>query len=246
MVDYHMIVKDSDLKEVAHVSFSSETFDGCEYCGYHDFAKRTTLLEDALVNGTLTIEVRMRLGEPSRINTLAHQFIPSNPINKNILSMFMEEESSDVVFEVGPTNVTANTSPVNFHAHHLILHKSAPALAEMCGNGGNRENVAIASVKPEIFRHALHYAYGGKITDEDMQANAKEIIDFADRFGMVNLKLEAEESYVNSINIDVDNFMDNLLYADAKNCALLKEAVIDFLMENSENVLENVRFFPRE
>ncbi|KAL7523825.1 hypothetical protein ACHAWF_000684 [Thalassiosira exigua] len=118
--------------------------------------------------------------------------------------MFMEEESSDVVFEVAPMNVKksrkkAKPSPVNFYAHRLILRKSASALADMCENV---ENVSIANVKPEIFRHALYYAYGGKITDEDMQANAKEIIDATDRFGMANLKLEAEASYVNSTGID--------------------------------------------
>ncbi|KAL7525731.1 hypothetical protein ACHAWF_001485 [Thalassiosira exigua] len=156
--------------------------------------------------------------------------------------MFMDEESSDVVFEVGPTNVTksrkkAKPSPVNFYAHRFILHVSASALADMCENAGN---VSIANVKPDIFRHALYYAYGGKVSDEDMETNAKEIIDAADIFGMANLKLEAEASYVNSTDIDVDNMMDNLLYADAKNCALLKEAVIDFVAENGDDVLENV------
>ena len=34
--------------------------------------------------------------------------------------------------------------------------------------------------------------------------------------------------------------MDILLHADAKNCALLKEAVMDFIVENSVEVLEKV------
>jgi hypothetical protein len=32
--------------------------------------------------------------------------------------------------------------------------------------------------------------------------------------------------------------MDNLLYADSKNCALLKEAVMDYVVENGQDVLE--------
>lgn len=183
----------------------------------------------------------MRLCESSTINSRAHQFIPSNPIYKNILSMLMDEESSDVVFEVEPPSVTKSHEknkpvPVSFSAHRLILQKSAPTLAEMCENGGN----IVITVEPDIFRHALYYAYGGKLSDEDMQANAKEIIDAADRFGMVNLKLEAEACYVRSTDIDLDNMMDNLLYADAKNCALLKETVIDFVVKNGEDVLKKV------
>ena len=39
-----------------------------------------------------------------------------------------------------------------------------------------------------------------------------------------------------------ENALDNLLYADSKNLALLKEVVMDFLMENGEDVIENVSF----
>ena len=34
--------------------------------------------------------------------------------------------------------------------------------------------------------------------------------------------------------------MDLLLYADSKNCALLKEAVIDFIVENKDDILQKV------
>ena len=36
--------------------------------------------------------------------------------------------------------------------------------------------------------------------------------------------------------------MDNLLYADAKNCALLKKTVIDFIAENGEQVIGKISF----
>ena len=100
--------------------------------------------------------------------------------------------------------------------------------------------VPIADVKPDIFRHVLYYVYGGNVSDEELKANAKDLIDAADKFGIVSLKLEAEACYVKSITISVHNLMDNLLYADSKNCALLKEAVIDFMVENGQGVLEKV------
>ena len=39
-----------------------------------------------------------------------------------------------------------------------------------------------------------------------------------------------------------DNVMDNLLYADSRNCALIKEAAIDFLVENSVKATEQASF----
>ncbi|KAL7524776.1 hypothetical protein ACHAWF_001087, partial [Thalassiosira exigua] len=111
----------------------------------------------------------------------------------------------------------------------------ALALAEMGGKAGN---VPISGMKPDIFRHALYYAYGGSITDDEMKAHAKDIIVAAHKFGMSNLKLEAEASYFRSTTMSLDNVMDNLLYADAKNCALLKEAAIDFVAEHGAEVLK--------
>ena len=90
--------------------------------------------------------------------------------------------------------------------------------------------------------YLLYYSYGGKVSDEDLKANAKDIIDAADKFGVVGLKLEAEASFVNSTNITMDNVIDNLLYADAKNCALLKEAVLDFLVDNGSEATKKVSF----
>ncbi len=36
--------------------------------------------------------------------------------------------------------------------------------------------------------------------------------------------------------------MDNLLFADAKNCAFLKETVMDFLAENHDEAVKKVSF----
>jgi hypothetical protein len=54
--------------------------------------------------------------------------------------------------------------------------------------------------------------------------------------------LKAEAVYVESTKITIDNAIDNLLYADTKNCALLKEAVMNFLAENSTEAAEKISF----
>jgi len=70
-------------------------------------------------------------------------------------------------------------------------------------------------------------------TDEytkDNEANVESIVDAADRYGISGLKLEAGASLVKSMNFDVAT----------KNCALLKEAAMDFAAENKVNVLKNL------
>jgi hypothetical protein len=47
---------------------------------------------------------------------------------------------------------------------------------------------------------------------------------------------------VESTKITLDNAIDNLLYADTKNCALLKESVMNFLAENSTEAAEKISF----
>jgi len=187
---------------------------------------------ELLVQGSLIIEVRMK---PTLIDKSITQFIPTNPINKNILELFMNEETADVVFEVGQTQ---------FHAHRPILQNSASTLYEMCGKldeGGGITTVSITDVKTKIFGDMLYYVYGGKLSENELNKNnAKEIINACDKYGVVNLKLEAEACYVESTEFTMDNIMDNLLYADAKNLALLKEAVMDYIVANKHSIISKV------
>ena len=237
------VAHDDSERDIARRHFEARVdgadmndMDGADSWGQHDFAKRRTLL-GALVDGTLIIEVRMKLVDaPDSASPMA--FIPDNPLSKNILNKFMDEESADVMFEVGSkseeegnTGKRVKTS-TTFYAHRLILQDGATMLDEMCKSDGKSNAISITDVSPEIFRHLLYYVYGGKVSVEELKANAKEIIDAADRYGVVNLKLEAEAYYVKSITITLENAIDNFLYADSKNCALLKEAVMDFLVEH--------------
>ena len=139
-------------------------------------------------------------------------------------------------------------SSVKFHAHSQILQICAPMLAALFGSckefskDGESAPASINDVKPDIFRHLLFYVYGRSVPEDVLKQNAKEIIDTADKYSIVNLKLEAEAAYVESTDITMENAIDNLLYADAKNCALLKEAGLDFLAENSVEAAQNISF----
>ena len=129
-IQYGYSVRDADGQEVVYRKqetdkFAGESDDGDlgnswgnSWCTLN-FARRSALV-DALIKGALIIEVRMKVVEASKLSS---QFIPTNPLNKNILNKFNDEESADVLFEVGSgsqkgrnTRKKAKTSTTTFYA----------------------------------------------------------------------------------------------------------------------------------
>ena len=225
--------------------------------GWHNrYIPRSVIIDESQnildSNGTLTVVVSME-EEPTTV------FVPQNPIVKMIKDMFDDETTADVCFEVsaageteeedGGTKRVKSTTPLSlyFYAHRTILQGCAPMLARMFEPNNDMGEVQVATalvddVKPDIFRYLLSYVYGWNVPNEELEAHAKDIIDAADKYSIVNLKLEAEVAYVKSTDITLDNAMDNLLYADSRNCALLKEAVVNFLADNHSEAAANISF----
>jgi len=211
--------------------------------GTPDFAERGTMLT-YLNNGTLTLEIHMRTYKQGEHTS----FVPTNPFCDNMLKVFNNEEKSDVTFEVGgevesapDRRKRAKTTTTTFHASHVILDVNAPALADMC-RPGDEAAVPIIGVEPGEFKMLLYFCYGGKVSEDELEANAKAIIEAADRFGIVNLKLQAEAVLTEQTEVTVDNMLDNLLYANSKNLALFQESIMDFVAKNGDKIVGNVSF----
>ncbi len=197
----------------------------------------SNILDD---NGTLAIVVAPKnenglgVASPSR-------FIPRNHVsdmtkmssNAHVLrGVPIPFRNPDVRFEVSCADAQtgygngATSSPVAFDAHRFILEAFAPKLASLFGSQDEEVATAtITDVEPAIFRHLLDYVYGGEVAGEELTAHAKDIIDAADKYGMINLKSEAEAAYIKSTKITLDNVLGMLRYADALNLPRLKEAV---------------------
>ena len=214
--------------------------------GFPNFFSRSVILDESQnildSNGTLTIVVSVE-ENPTPV------FVPKNPFLKMMQEMFNDEATADICFEVSTAGEKKGKkkktkSSVSFYAHRLILEKSAPMLAAICesNDSGGVVTASVNDVKPEIFNHLLSYVYGRTIPEEELKGHAKAIIDAADKYSIINLKLKAEAAYVQSTDISVDNAMDNLLYADSKHLALLKEAVMDFLAENDAEAAAHISF----
>ena len=197
-----------------------------------------------LNNGTLTLEVHLRTVKKAETTF----FVPPNPCGVNVLEGFNNEEMSDVAFEVGGEvedtpnrSKRARTTATTFRASYFILKLNAPLLADMC-RPGDEAAVPICGVEPDVFKMLLYFCYGGAIGEEEISANAKAIVEAADRFGIVNLKLQAEVVLTKQTEITVENMLDNLLYADSKNLALFREKVMDFVAENGDKIIGKVSF----
>jgi len=252
-IEFSFSVVDSSGKQVAFKRTATpRNFgpmnNGSSRWGYDNVASRLKLLS-SLVDGTLVIEVRMKLTKPA--DSVPQPFIPVNPFSKQMQRLFLNDESADIMFEVRgeekPKNNAmkiAKTAPVTFPAHRLIVENCSSIFAELCeSNGDDRTTpIQITGVSPDVFRLLLFYMYGGKVPDNDMKSHAKEIIDAADRYGVSSLKLEAEVCLVNATIFGVENLKDILLYADSKNCALLKEAAMDYMAKNKDKVRGKISF----
>jgi hypothetical protein len=201
-----------------------------------------------LVKGSLVIEVWMRLQHPTA-------FIPPNPSSISFLaSLFMDEKSADVVFKIGGETETVasgdeppmkmqKTSMIMLSAHRCILMKMAPTLAALLGSNMSPTIVELPNDSVQAFKSLLRYIYGLEIFDigNDI-ARIKDILELANKYGVVNLKLEMEELLVSSISLNVDNFIDYLTYAESKNCALLKETVMNFIIKNRIDIHASQKF----
>ncbi|KAL9186148.1 hypothetical protein ACHAXT_005386 [Thalassiosira profunda] len=154
--------------------------------------------------------------------------IPRIPEVKQMAKLLESGEHADVEFKVGDSS---------FPAHKLILNMHAPVLASFFENSGGTP-VEIKNVQPEVFCCALKHIYGCGDPDCDfLLEHSDEIIDFADRHALIELKLVAEAEKVASLTVDTSNVVEQLLFANQKNCALLKEYAARVLIERYDEVV---------
>jgi hypothetical protein len=250
-IDFVFSVNDGNGKQVEYKR-SATPFnfapmgddDGDDYRGFN--LERTKLMS-SLVDGTLVIEVRMRLSVSTK--SAPQPFVPENPVIEMIQGLFLDEKYSDIIFEVGADKgkssamKVAKTAPVTFSAHRVIIENCSSIFADLCeSHDDSTTPIQINDVCSDVFRLLLFYMYGGKLSDDDMNLHAKELVDAADKYGVVSLKLETEASFVKGTDFMIENVMEHLLYAESKNLALLKEAAMVYIVENKAEVIKKMSF----
>ena len=216
----------------------SHCFVGALGYGYRDFVPREFVLRYRLVKGALVIEVKMKTVSDG------DTFVPSNPsAGLTFKRLYMNKKSADIIFEIGGEAVASgkdHPTKTHYYAHRCILMEAAPQLAELCTASPDDKPpfvVPLHNVPVHAFDAVLRYSYGFNIYDVGKDiVRIKEILETADRFDVVNLKLEIEELLISSISLDVDNAIDHYVYAEDKNCAALKEKVVAFIVDHWDDI----------
>ena len=196
------------------------------------FAERSDILDprkNYLVNGDLTVEIDLRV----MLDKLP-TWTPTNTLSLDMLKLLEAEHDDDfdITFQVGADDTK------EFHAHRTILKVRAPLLADFVADyPDSSTNIPIKDVKPEVFRMLLRFIYGGEMpSDEVLSGQAKPIIHAADKYGCTGLKLAAEVKMA-AAGIHAENAAELILFADATNCAMLKEAAMEYFVANVEGVM---------
>ena len=153
------------------------------------------------------------------------------------LSARTNADNADVSFEVA-----SGDNKQLFCAHGQILAARCPTLASLAKGCDPNTPIAIEDVPADVFRMLLRFIYGGEVPSKEVIIEqAKTIIRAADRFECTGLKL-AVEAELATAGITTENAAGLFLFADATNCALLKEATMEYFVTNAQDVMATEGF----
>jgi len=211
--------------------------------------------------GTLTVVVSFKGEEPDA-------YIPENSFPIKMCALFLEEDSSDVSFEVATYECKGKAdgnekkrlkTRACFPCHLLVLKQCAPKLASLFNwplHGGSSSVVTINDVCPTIFRCLLQYVYGGTIPASILKNHAKTLglIEAANKYSILGVKLVAEVALVKLVfpkegvvvldsgSDCLRNIIDYLIYAETSQLPLLKEAAVNFIAGSDAEAIQKLSF----
>jgi hypothetical protein len=204
--------------------------------GRKQFMKRSDILDPEkkiLHNGALCIDVTIQV-KPKKDD----MYQPPNPLSEKMLKLFKSNEDADVSFDVRNQK---------FLAHYYIIKASSPILANYCNriaSPGRKKKAAmeksIDDISPEAFKLILEHIYSGNFpTDEDAIKYGTELINFANKYDLVELKMAVENILVQERVITKENVSEYIVFADSKCCPLLKEYALSYFVLHYKEVLRS-------
>ena len=222
-VRYTFSVKDSNNKDVnEEVSFLKKKIDDEVGYGTDKFMKRSFILDTTnriLQNGALCIDVGIQVKDSKD-----YLFQPQSDHAKNMLNLLESGEKTDAFF---------NVDDKVFRVHSPIIHANAPLLTNHCDSD-------IQDIIPEVFLLLLEHIYSGCYPPiEHILEHGKEIIDAANKYELISLKIHVENTLVHERIMTKENVVDYILFADAQCCPLLKEYAMAFFSVHCRDIFNS-------
>jgi hypothetical protein len=229
--------------------------------GYNDtrFMKRDRILDEE--SGILVDCNSLHIDVAIEVKPLKDElYYPVAPLVPNMLHLLESGDDSNVSFCIEGNIV---------NAHLPVLRANAPFLADLfrdegrigqesnpkhgrliarrhsLDSGGNSSksaqvSVAINGTSLEVFQLFLKYVYAGVVPNENtMLRLGTDLIEVSNRFQMFDLKMLVENALVEGCVISNRNVVNYLLFAEANDCALLKEYAMTYFVLHVEDVLSS-------
>lgn len=223
-----------DLDRIENVIEEEMMFPSQMGRGWSDFRSRNGIIQmikNFTDGGTLSLLVTI---SPHRSNYCQLVKPPSElTLGKNISRLFRNHDTADLAFKVGNTI---------FYAHKLILKAQAPEILELSESFDMSTPMVINDMEPKMFEIMLGHTYGKEIPPHQWKDYGKIILIASGKYGFTLLKTEAEVWYLKNLDLTVENAVDELLFADGIHCLDLKKAVIQFIINNCNEVLNSDSF----
>jgi hypothetical protein len=234
-VDYDLNVRNCAMESLKNVVFPN-CFSRHGIGGTISKRKLTKMRRKLSPRDTfaLTIVVCIR---PQSDFWIHHVVKPIPTLSEYISKLFNDEGSADVAFKV---------KNEMFYAHQHILKLRAVDLAnDFCDSCDKTNPLPIDDVDPKIFCIMLKHSYGMAIPTSVWNNDTTDILKASGKYGFNDLKCYAESEYIDSLNLTVNNVIDELLFADGHNLPKLKKRTMDYIIENGEKILDSETSFSR-
>ena len=227
---YRLAVRDANRAIAQEIQYDSVFQSPGEERGRGSpyFMKRDVILDpnnNILKDGALYIDVTIQVKDKKD-----DHYDPENKLSQKMMKLLESGERADASFKVGDSI---------FPVHSLILHSNAPILAHHLDQE-ETSNVIIKGRSAAVFQMVLKFVYAEhRPTDLEVFEHGKELIDAANRYELVDLKMIVEHVLVRERILTTKNVCDYILFANAKSCPLLQEYAITFLRLNAKEVLKS-------
>ena len=212
-------------KSFNHANKSGDSWGWDKFVSRRDiFDKRKNILDS---KDTLTLVLHI---EPDK----DYQFKSKSV---DIFAELFNNSTADVAFQV--SNIKSQESSPRqrtFYSHKFILKRKAPLLYEMVEEFTKDTPMKIDDVDPEIFHSMLNYLLGTNIFPYYWKEHTKTIMEAAGKYGFSNLRDEAEQKYIENLNLTVANAVTELKYSDAHSLRYVKNFVFDFILVNMKEI----------